>query len=84
MSTIIPFPAGRISRRPRARPIEDCISKVRNAIRILENHAEPRYRRRTQMIDQMEEDLFGELTEGNRGIPLRPAAAGQGRLRIRL
>ena len=77
MSTIIPFPAGRISRCPRARPIEDCISKVRDAIRILEDHAEPRYRRRTRMVDQMEEVLYGDLAEAieafRRGRPRPPS-----------
>ena len=75
MSTIIPFPAGRISRCPRARPIEDCISKVRDAIRILEDHAEPRYRRRTRDGRPNGRGLVRGSSGGDRGIQARPPSA---------
>jgi hypothetical protein len=62
MATIIPFPASRISRRPRVRPGEDFISKVRDAIHILEENCERRGRMRIEEV-WLCEDLAGAIGE---------------------
>ncbi len=61
MAVVIPFPT---SQRPRrsVRPVEDCISKVREAIRILEDHSDQLFCRRRRM-PQEEVFLWEELTD---------------------
>ena len=73
MAVVIPFPT---SQRPRrsVRPVEDCISKVREAIRILEDHSDQLFCRRRRMPQEeifLLEDLGDAIEALRRGRPRR-------------